>query len=200
MNVTLYLKLEYYENGDFDVSNDYYKSNEEFFDAMDRENKKYSNVAYDAISSLGKNSSNKTVKIGKLSNSTKEATENAYKSEAILYNENGNDETVDELITTCVSQDVSVNIIKFNRESMDEEFEEDYNFWVDEHNNINQYKEALGEDKVFENEPIRTFYAEFVNNAGEKKFVRLENCKILDKGDEDEYAILSEKITLIDNI
>lgn len=200
MNVTLYLKLEYYENGDFDVNNDYYKSNQEFFDAMDRENKKYSNVAYDAVSSLGNISSNRTAKIGKLSNSTKEATENSYKSEAILYNEKGEDETVDELITTCVSQDVSVNIIKFNRDSMDEEFEEDYNFWVDEHNNINQYKDALGEDKVFENEPIRTFYAEFLNNAGEKKFVRLENCKILDEGDKDEYAILSEKITLIDNI
>jgi len=211
MKVTLYLKLEGFDDGDFDVNNDYYKSNQEFFDAMDRENKKYSGVTKDSLwyienkrrgiattfESPSKDSKNATYR-----SLSKNAKENNYKSEAILFDEKGNDETVDDLITTCVSQDVSVNIIKFNRDSMDEEFEEDYNFWIEEHENINnpKYKDALGEDKVFENEPIRTFYAEFLNNAGEKKFVRLENCKILDKGDEDEYAILSEKITLIDNI
>ncbi len=49
MKVTLYLKLEGFDDGDFDVSNNYYESDEAFFDAMDRENKKYSNVAFDAI-------------------------------------------------------------------------------------------------------------------------------------------------------
>ena len=38
MNVKLYLKLEGFDDGDFDVKNDYYKSDDEFFDAMDREN------------------------------------------------------------------------------------------------------------------------------------------------------------------
>ena len=117
-----------------------------------------------------------------------------------MFDENGSDETVDNLITSCVSQDVVVNIVKFNRDSMDEEFEEDYNFWVDEHNKINSYKDAIGEDKAWENEPTRTFYGEFLNNAGETKFVRFENCKIIDKGEDDEYAILSEKITLVDKI
>jgi len=83
---------------------------------------------------------------------------------------------------------------------MDEEFEEDYNFWVDEHESLNQYKDKLGEEKIWENEPTRTFYVEFLNKANETKYVRFENCKIIDKGDDDEYAILAEKITLIDNI
>ena len=34
MNVTLYLKLEGFDDGDFDMRNDFYKSDEEFFDAM----------------------------------------------------------------------------------------------------------------------------------------------------------------------
>ena len=200
MNVTLYVKLEGFDDGDFDMRNDYYKSDDEFFDAMDKENKKFSNVAYDAISNLGNISNKKAAKFGNLSNSTKNAKENNYKSEALLFDENGNDETVDNLITNCFSQDVVINIVKFNRESMDEEFEEDYNFWIDEHNNINSYKNKLSDDKIWENEPTRTFYVEFLNKANETKYARFENCKILDKGDDDEYAILAEKITLVEKL
>ncbi len=200
MNVTLYLKLEGFDDGDFDMRNDFYKSDEEFFDAMDKENKKYSNVAYDVVSNLGNNSSKNVAKFGIEKKSSKNAKENNYKSEALLFDENGNDETVDNLISNAVSQDVAINIIKFNRDSMDEEFEEDYNFWIDEHNKLNAYKDKLGDDKIWKNEPIRTFYVEFLNNANETKYVMFENCKILDKGDEDEYAILAEKITLINRI
>ena len=40
MNITLYIKMEGYDDGDFDVSDNYYASDKDFFDAMDRENKK----------------------------------------------------------------------------------------------------------------------------------------------------------------
>ena len=203
MKVTLYLKLEGFDDGDFDISNDYYKSDEDFFDAIDKENKKFSNVTKDAlwhIENKRRGIATTFENLPKSSKFSKNAKENNYKSEAILLDEKGNDETVDNLIANCVSQDVVINIVKFNRDSMDEEFEEDYNFWVEEHENINntKYKEALGE--VWENEPTRTFYVEFTNLANETKYARFENCKILDKGDSDEYAILAEKISLIDNI
>jgi len=200
MKVTLYIEMENYEDGDFDVSNNYYKSDEEFFDAMDRENKKYSNVAYDAVSGLGNLSNNNTAKFGSQNKGTKNASTNNYKSEAIILNENGEDETVDGLITNCVSQDVVVNIIKFNRDNMDEEFEEDFNFWVDDHNNINQYKDKLGEDRVWQNEPTRNLKIEFINNANETKYAMYVNCKILEQEGNDEYAILAEKIILLDNL
>ena len=209
MNVTLYIEMENYEDGDFDISNDYYKSDEEFFDAMDRENKKYSGVTKDSLwyienkrrgivttfESTSKDSKNATFR-----SLSKNAKENNYKSEAIILNEKGEDETVDNLITNCVSQDVVVNIIKFNRDSMDEEFEEDFNFWVDEHKNISKYKDKIGEDKVFENEPTRNFKVEFKNNANETKYAMYVNCKILEEEGNDEYAILAEKIILIDNL
>ena len=200
MKATLYIEMENYEDGDFDVSNNYYKSDEEFFDAMDRENKKYSNVAYDAISGLGNLSNKKVAKFGNQNNFSKNATTNNYKSEVIILNENGEDETVDNLISNCVSQDVVVNIIKFNRDNMDEEFEEDFNFWIDDHNNINKYKDKLGEDKVWENEPIRNFKVEFLNNANETKYARMVNGKVLEPEGNDEYAILAEKIILLDEI
>lgn len=200
MNITVYIKLEGFDDGDFDIRNDYYKSNDEFFDAMDKENKKFSNVAYDVVSNLGNNIKSNTAKFGKLSNSSKNAKENNYKSEALLFDENGNDETVDNLISNALTQDVVINIIKFNRDSMDEEFEEDYNFWISDHENIEQYKNKIGEDKIWQNEPTRTFYIEFLNKANETKYVRFDNCRILDKGDDDEYAILAEKISLIESL
>lgn len=200
MKAMLYIEMENYEDGDFDVSNNYYKSDEEFFDAMDRENKKYSNVAYDAVSELGNLSNKKMAKFGSQNKNLKNAATNNYKSEVIILNENGEDETVDGLITNCVSQDVVVNIIKFNRDSMDEEFEEDFNFWIDDHNNINQYKDKIGEDKVWQNEPTRNFKVEFVNNANETKYAMYVNCKILEEEGNDEYAILAEKIILIDDL
>ena len=200
MNVKLYLQLENFNDGDFDVRNDYYASDEEFFAAAEAENKKYSNVAYDAVSNLGNLVGNRTAKFGQVKVNTKNANQYNYMAEAILFDEDKNDETVDKLITDCVSQDVVVSIIKFNRDSMDEEFEEDFNFWVDEHLNINKYKNELGEDKVWKNEPVRTFKLEFINNAGEVKHALLENCRILDKEGDDEYSILSEKITLIDSL
>ena len=199
MNVTLYIELEGYDDGDFDVRNDYYKSDDAFFDAMDAENKRYSDIVYGAMSS-GRGLSNNSAKFGSLYKTTKNAKVNNYKSEAILLDENGKDETVDNLIANCVSQDVVVNIIKFNREKMDEEFEEDLNFWIDDHNTINKYKGELGEDKVWENEPTRNLKVEFINNAGETKYAMYVNCKVLEQEDNDEYAILAEKIILLNEI
>ena len=198
MNVTLYIELEGYDDGDFDVSNDYYKSDEEFFDIMDKDVKKYSNAVYNAMSRDGFN--NSSAKFGNLYKTTKNAKANNYKSEAIIFDETGKDETVDNLIANCVSQDVVVNIIRFNRDKMDDEFEEDFNFWIDDHNNINQYKDKLGEDKVWENEPTRNIKVEFINNAGETKYAMYVNCKVLEKEGNDEYAILAEKIILLDEI
>jgi hypothetical protein len=198
MNVTLYIELEGYDDGDFDVSNDYYKSDDEFFDIMDKDVKKYSNAVYNAMSRDGFNIS--SAKLGSLYKTTKNAKTNNYKSEAIIFDETGKDETVDNLIANCVSQDVVVNIIRFNRDKMDEEFEEDFNFWIDDHNNINQYKDKLGEDKVWENEPTRNLKVEFINNAGETKYAMYVNCKVLEQEGNDEYAILAEKIILLDEI
>ena len=56
MKLTLYIDLEGFDDGDFDTRNDYYKSNEDFFNALEAENKKNKNVAYEVVSNLGKNS------------------------------------------------------------------------------------------------------------------------------------------------
>ena len=132
MKLTLYIDLEGFDDGDFDTRNDYYKSNEDFFNALEAENKRNKNVAYEVVSNLGKNSN---LKISNFSNDGRKqgnnAKSNTYKTEITLFNEDGKEETVDNLITNCFSQDVVVNLFEFNRENMDAEFEEDYKFWCD---------------------------------------------------------------------
>jgi hypothetical protein len=58
----------------------------------------------------------------------------------------------------------------------------------------------LGEDKVWENEPTRNLKVEFINNAWETKYAMYVNCKVLEQEGNDEYAILAEKIILLDEI
>lgn len=201
MKLTLYIDLEGFDDGDFDTRNDYYKSNEDFFDALEAENKRNKNVAYEVVSNLGKNSN---LKISNFSNDGRKqgnnAKSNTYKTEITLFNEDGKEETVDNLITNCFSQDVVVNLFEFNRENMDAEFEEDYKFWCDEHDKIQSYKDKIDENTIWQYEPTRTYKAEFLNNANEVKYAKFENCKIIEKEGVDKYYILVEKITLIDSL
>lgn len=201
MEVTVYIKLEGYDDGDFDVRNDYYASDDAFFDAMNRENQRNASLAYETASKLGNIVNSKTTNFSAYGrNNSKSATENSYKASAILINENGQPETVDNLISNCFTNDIVVNILKFDRDSMDEEFEEDFNFWVNDHNKINQYKDKLPPEKIWDGEPVRTLYVEFKNKANEIKYVRYENCKLVALNGNDECTILAENISLVDKI
>ena len=52
--------MEGYSDGDFDVSENYYKSDDDYFTAMHIENEKNKNVAYDFVSNMGQNNGKKT--------------------------------------------------------------------------------------------------------------------------------------------
>ena len=92
-----------------------------------------------------------------------------------------------------------VNIFKFKEEGMDEEFEEDLNFWSSDHDSINKMTDKLGEETVWKNEPLRTFIVEFKNNAGETKYMQYNDCRLLDSSNDGTYAVIAENITLIEN-
>lgn len=202
MEVTLYTVLETYDDGDFDVSNEYYKSNDEYFAAVKKEFDMNSNVAYDVISNLGNVSKGRTTIFGSVNVKTNTKSTN-YKAESVtLKNEDGNDETVDNFITNCVKDDVAVYTFNINPDKVDPEFEEDYLNWIGEHNSINMYVDKFGEDKVWENEPVRNIKVEFVNNANETKYAEFKNCKIIENDKANIYSctILVENVMLIENI
>lgn len=199
MEVTVYIEMEGYSDGDFDVSENYYKSDDDYFAAMHIENEKNKNVAYDFVSNMGQNNGKKTATFSVSPKEYKRGKSIKYKAFAELFNDENKPEDVDNLIKNYVSQDVVVNIFKFKEDGMDEEFEEDLNFWVSDHNTINKMADKLGEEAVWKNEPLRTFIVEFKNNAGEIKYMQYNNCRLLDASNDGAYAIIADNLTLNEN-
>lgn len=194
MNVKVYLLIDSYDDGDFDVSNTYYKSDDEYFAKMREEEQMYSNVAYDVVSNLGNNSKGRTSGF-QINNTYKEDKARYFSCPAELYDADHNDETVDNLISYCFNNDVVINTIAFNMDEMDDEIYENIRFWESDHVNINKYIDKLGEDKVWENEPKRNLMIEFINKANEIKRINFHNCRIIEING-NEYTILSERVEL----
>lgn len=206
MNITVYLPYYEYNDNDFEVDKDYYKSNDEYFNAI-REN--IQSTRNDVIQGMNNYMNNGSVKAYKdeygqtyrYANKERENEDKvAYsKCEAFIYDSNGKEETVDNFISDYVSKEMQLYVFKFNLDTADEEFEQEVNLWTTEHNKIQKYNER-DEDWVFENEPIRNIKIKFTNNANEEKYAELVNCKLMEKQSLNIYVVLVEEIKLIDKI
>lgn len=206
MNITVYLPYYEYNDNDFEVDKDYYKSNDEYFNAI-REN--IQSTRNDVIQGMNNYMNNGSVKAYKdeygqtyrYTNKERESEDKvAYsKCEALIYDSNGKEETVDNFISDYVSKEMQLYVFKFNLDTADEEFEQEVNLWNTEHNKLQKYNER-DEDWVFENEPIRNIKIKFTNNANEEKYAELVNCKLMEKQSLNIYVVLVEEIKLIDKI
>lgn len=207
MKVTLYLPYYDYNDGDFDVSNDYYKSNEDYFNAMQQNVQQTRGAVIDSMSNYMnggsmrdyQTSDGQTYRFGQQTSQNEDKVAYA-QCEATLYNEEGKDEKVDEFIEDYVSNDVQLYILNLDLDSSEEDFEQEINLWTTEHNNIQKYSEIKGDDWILDNEPKRNIKLKFINNANEEKFAELVNCKIMEKQGMNIYVVLAEEIKLIDKI
>lgn len=205
MEVTLYLPYYDYNDGAFDVDNNYYDE-EEYIKAVSNEYNKNKDVVFNSImdakngsGSLLMGTDGQTYKFGAQSQQSEDKV--AYSScNGTLYDEKGNDETVDGIITHFAKQKPFLEMIEFDMDSSEEEFETEVSLWMKEHNGINQYKDFKGEEWVWINEPKRNVKMHFKNNANEDIYAILENCKIMDILEDGTLIVFIEKIRLIDNI
>ena len=197
MKIKLYLPYNTYDDGDFDTG--YNMSNDQYFDMMREEESHSKNVAFDYVNGRRYNR-----KRGDASWNTgvvhKDGKSRLISADCVLHDDEDKDKTVDALVTECVSQDVGISVIHLDMDSIDEEFEEELNMWNDEHVNINQYKDKMGEEWVFKNEPVKNVFIEYVNNANETKYAEIINCRILEKMNIATYALLYDKITFKDRL
>lgn len=197
MKIKLYLPYNTYDDGDFDTG--YNMSNDQYFDMMREEENHSKNVAFDYVNGRRYNR-----KQGDASWNTgvihKDGKSRLISADCVLHDDEDKDKTVDALVTECVSQDVGISVIHLDMDSIDEEFEEELNMWNDEHVNINQYKDKMGEEWVFKNEPVKNVFIEYVNNANETKYAEIINCRILEKMNIATYALLYDKITFKDRL
>jgi hypothetical protein len=91
-------------------------------------------------------------------------------------------------------------MIEFDLDSVEEEFESEMNMWSREHTKINSYLGRVSEAWIASKEPKRNLKMHLKNNAGEDVYALLENCKIMDNSERDNWILYVERISLIDKI
>lgn len=205
MEVTLYLPYYDYNDGAFDVNNDYYNE-EDYINAVSNEYNKNKDIVFNSMldakngsGSLVQGSDGQTYKFGQQTAQSEEKV--AYsKCEGVLWDIGGSKDTVDGFIDKFAKQEQFLEIVEFNLDTVEEEFETEVSLWVKEHNNINQYADKLGEDWVLAKEPKRNIKVQFKNNASQDVYAVLEDCKIMDIIEDNSFILYVERITLIDNI
>ena len=203
MEVTLYLPYYDYNDGAFDVSNDYY-GKDEYSKMVADEYNKNKDVVYNSMldakngsSSLVRGLDGQTYKFGQKTSQSDEKV--AYSScNGILMDGDGSDETIDGFIEKFAQQKQFVEVFKIDGDTSEEEFETEMQLWMREHKSINQYIDKLGEEWVWLKEPKRNVKVHFKNKANEEIHAILENCKIMDIIDEGEFVMFVEKIRLVD--
>ena len=191
MKIKLGLPYNTYDDGDFDSKSE--MTDDEFFDRLEREESMSKGIANDFV--MGRRFNTRGAASFNAAARHNEGKVRVVHAEADISGPDGEEVTVDSLVSMCVNPDVGVFRVIFNPDEMDEEFEENLNFWNEEHVSINSYIDKMGEDWVFTNEPVRNLRIDYLNKAGEEKHAEIVNCRILDKESITNYLILFDKIT-----
>ena len=205
MEVTLYLPYYDYNDDAFNVSEEYYGDGE-YANAVADEFNKNKDVVYNSMldykegrGGVFSGTDGQTYKLGQKMSQNKDKV--AYSScKAVLYDEDGEDDTVDGIITKFAKQVSFIEMVEFDLDSVEEEFESEMSVWDREHRKINAYRAKAGDEWVASKEPKRNLKMHFKNNAGEDTYALLENCKIMDDSERDNWILYVERISLIDKI
>jgi len=205
MKGTLYLPYYDYNDGAFDVSDDYY-GGQDYINAMTDEYNKKKDVVFNSMLGM-KNGSQGVFKgmDGQMYGFGDKVSQSAEKvayspCECILYGSDGEEESVDGFIEKFASQRECIEMVELDGDTSGEEFESEMMLWVREHDSINSYKGKLGEEWAWLKEPKRDVKLHFKNKADEDIYAVLENCRIMDIIDSNMFILFIEKITLVDNI
>ena len=205
MEVTLYLPYYDYNDDAFNASEDYY-SDGEYANAIADDYNRNKDIVYNSMvdfkegrGGVFSGADGQTYKLGQKTSQNEDKV--AYSScKATLYDEEGEDDTVDGLITKFAKQESFIEMVEFDLDSVEEEFESEMNMWSREHTKINSYLGRVGEAWVASKEPKRNVKMHLKNNAGEDVYALLENCKIMDNSERDNWILYVERISLIDKI
>jgi len=205
MKVTLYLPYYDYNDSEFDADESYYGegeySNAVYDDFMRNKDivESHMNDYRNGSRGVFTGTDGKTYKFGTKAQEKDDKV--SYSScEASLYDEDGADETVDGLIQKFAMQKDFIEMIEFDLDTSEEEFETECSIWENEHNGINSYRDKAGDEWVASKEPKRNVKMHFKNKANEDIYAVLENCKIMDNSERGTFIVYVEKISLIDRI
>lgn len=203
MEGKVYLQYIAYDDNLFSVGEDYYKDENEYINAItedyDRNKDIVTNSVLDMMEGSGRLYSGvdgNTYVFGQKM-SQKEEKYSYAKCDCTIFNEDGEDESVDSMISRLVSQQPTVYMFELDRDTSEEEFEEELRMWVNDHNGINQYKPFKGEEWAWVNEPARNVKVSFKNKSNETVNIMLIDCRILDIVDNSSYILYIERMEMV---
>ena len=203
MEAHIYLPYEAYDDSFFDVGDGYYANANDYINAVSEEYNRNKDAVFESMVGLKNGSPGALIgsdgQMYKFGEKTSQSEEKVAYTECfgVLYNADGNMETVDNIITHFAKQEMFMEMISLDLDRAEEEFETELSLWVGEYNSINKYLLQKGEEWVLANEPKRTLRMRFLNNANEELFAELRDCRILDVVDNGTYIIHINKIVLI---
>lgn len=207
MKVDLYLPYyDYMDGNSFDVSDDYYKSGNDYAKSLTMENAKNRNnssMVFNGSLASGKApsfafhaSDGQLYFLGEKTSS--EVDKMAYSHcDGTLFSSDGSEETVDGLVSHFVRQESFVEMVEVDGDSGEEDFLSELSLWLREHRKINEYKDFKGEQWAWDNEPTRDLKVHFKNKADEDVDALFVNSKIMEIADGNALILFVEKVTLV---
>lgn len=203
MEAKIYLQYTNYDDDLFSVSNDYYKDENDYINAITEDYNKNKDIVTNSIldmidgtGGLYSGMDGNTYAFGQKTPQIEEKYSYA-KCSCTIFNEEGGDETVDSIISNMVSQQPVIYMVDLDRDTSDEEFEEELRTWANDHNGINQYKPFKGEEWAWANEPVRNVKISFHNKRNEIVNMMLVDCRILDIISDTSYILYIERMEMI---
>ena len=205
MEAKIYLQYTNYDDGLFSASEDYYKDENAYMNAITEEYDRNKDIVTNSILDMLDGSGGlysgvdgNTYVFGQKSPQAEEKYSYA-KCDCTIFNEDGEDESVDSIISKLVSQEPTVYMIELDMDTTDEEFEEELRMWANEHNGIDQYKSFKGDEWAWVNEPTRNVKISFQNKNNQTVSMMLCDCRILDIVSMGSYILYIERMEMITN-
>ena len=120
--------------------------------------------------------------------------------EVTMFDEDGNADNVDNLITHFAKQEMFIDTVILDMTNINEDFQSELSIWVNEHESVNRNGAKFGGEWCWIHEPMRELGLSFKNKANETVYAKLINCKIGDMPQKNQILLFIEKMDLIDSI
>lgn len=178
----------------------YYKSEEDYVNALQREEASYGQVIFNAVAGHSYLMSPYDASNESRQNQLQGMKENvAYaKTECVLFSPDGSvPESVDSMIDKFAAQKEFLVTVNLVNGTMDEEFDEEIRQWNSETRKILCYATKFGNDWVDKNIPRRDLKLSFLNKSGKEVNFQLINCEIEEKIAQNRYIFYVQQMKML---
>jgi len=175
MKCSIFLGYEPYNDENLDLTN-YYTSSDDYIKMLE----KYGSAGSEMAKFDYKNNEMKYAKC-----------------ECTILDGNNNDLSIDGFKYFFNKEQMSMFVLDFDFDTEEEEFDTEFNSWVEEHNQLSHSREKLTDYELFSLEPKRDLKVSFIDNSGEEINCKLLNVRIVDKVSPTKFVVLTDKVDYV---